>query len=133
MNGVSVEVRECSFTGKLGVGSHYIDGKLINENAQKLVVKKCSFNDNQINSINLAHQKSLKNSLNVDNLNDYISINFNDQTFKKDYNNDENMSFEMISLAAILTVGLMVSCLIVFVLNKLNHRNTNDIEDDLNA
>ena len=45
MNGVPIEMKKCSFIGKLSTGCHYIDGKIINEKAHKLIIKKSQFGD----------------------------------------------------------------------------------------
>lgn len=140
-NGVPIEMKDCSFTGKLRIGSHYIDGKILNENSHKLVVKKCLFDDNKVNSINLVdNQKSVMNIKKIDNQNNYISIDFNDQTFndkkyissiKFDANkNDTKKSFGIVFLTSVFAVGIIVTALIVFVLKKISHRDSSDDNDE---
>ena len=78
-------------------------------------------------------ENRLKNSLKVDNQNNYISIDLSDQTFKfdKKENINDNESFEMIYLTAVFAVGIIITGLVVYFLKKLNYRNVNDNEDEL--
>lgn len=43
MKGAQIEVNRCIFKGKLSNGNHYIDGKLLTKEANKISVNSCTF------------------------------------------------------------------------------------------
>ena len=68
----------------------------------------------------------------IDNQNDYISIDFNNQKFNYDKNDNiyHNKSFEIGFLTAIFAVGIIVAGLIVFVFKKsfISNAHANEVE-----
>ena len=91
--GNNFEINDCSFKGKLNKGSHYIDGKLIDKDSQKINIKSCRF-DYDVNE-----------SVNIDLVNDDLS-SIKIMKPINHYNNNRNivlcLSALVLALAAVI-------------------------------
>lgn len=121
-HGTNVELQKCSFAGSLSSGSHYIDGKSLSKDGPKLLIKKCKFSGNSIDSLNMK---------------DYLSIDLNDQTFvfDKSTNTKKSLSFTswMIIAAVCLSAVIIVAVtILIFVVKKKKNAN-NNIETEMST
>ena len=124
--GVPCEIRDCSFTGELSEGSHYINGKTLNENGHKLSVKNCKFNDVISKSIKLndIHQSASKKNPSDSDIYDYLSIDLKNQQFKSELKNQKKQKNNKLFSTVVFTVGIVVAGLIVVVsLSKMKNNN----------
>lgn len=114
-----VVVNDCTFSGVLAKGSHYIDGKSIKDVAPNLFIKACTFSSNANQAMN---NKFIKN----DSL--YISQN----TFTKTLESPT----KSVPLTTIIPAALIVIvALVVVAIKKLKHSDdrNNDNEQSLEA
>lgn len=117
-NGAFVELRKCSFKGYLSDGSHYIDGKTISNKGPKLLVKKCIFSYDSINSVNMK---------------DYLSIDIKDQTFALDKissSSKKKLPFSTWMIITATCIGAAVIVIVVVVVIIMKRKNPNNIEEN---
>ena len=109
---------DCTFSGKLKSGSHYINGQSAFKDTHKLVVKACKF------------ESTANNSINIDSNNNFVSINFKDQSF-----NDANVSrmkssyikWKSVYTIAFPAVALFIISTVILVWKK-KKSSSNDTE-----
>ena len=127
-NGVPYEINRCSFTGDLGHNAYYIDGQTVSNNSPKLIVKKCNFASN------------FKKALNLDPMNDFLSVDLNDQFFNV-YDPDINEMKASISAWKIIVavvvpaaaIAAIATVVVVMKKRKQNCKEDNEKESEFNG
>lgn len=72
-----IEIKECSFGGKLGKGAHHIDGISVDSERSDLLINSCKFASDQDGALNNRFIKiDLRNQLTFNN-NEYIKKQMN--------------------------------------------------------
>ena len=105
----SYQVTNCKFSGKLEFGCYHIDGKLINKNAQKLVVKDCKFDSSAKEAW---PQKE-----------EFLSVDIKKQEFKKEKNTG---MLKFISSYALPAATIIAVVVIVLVMKKIKNSSTQE-------
>ena len=67
-----VEIKDCKFKGKLGKESHYINGKILVNDTQKIKIKSCQFEYKDKNPLNI----QIIDNLNLNDNENYASSHF---------------------------------------------------------
>lgn len=109
--GPRVLLSDCSFSGKLKKGAHYIDGELISDNSPKMIVSNCK-------SVDAASLDDSSNSL----------INLNSQVFDVAERKIKKKSqAPMKALTVVVTaISISLAAIVGFLVFAIKKKNPND-------
>lgn len=116
-----IQLESCIFSEKLQDGSFFIDGKLINKDSPKLVIKSCKYSSKLEKVLNINKQ--------------FASIDIKDQIFEfnefEEYSEKKKINVKLISIIAASVLAVMIVLItIVIVLKKRIYPNTNSSKQD---
>lgn len=110
--GPRILLSDCSFSGKLKKGAHYIDGELISENSPKMIVRNCK-------SVDAASLDDSSNSL----------INLNSQVFDVAERKIEKKSQAAPKKAltvVVAAISISLAAIVGFLVFAIKKKNPND-------
>lgn len=108
-DGAMFEIVDCKFSGSLAHGSFFIDGNSAkNDNSPKLAIRRCKFSS------------ALKNALNLDPNNNFMSVDLDDQVFLSysEEGKKKLASWKIIVPVALAAVAVAVIVVAVIVMKR---------------
>ena len=114
---IKVEINDCSFTGKLQKGAHYISGKSVTRENPYISIRSCQFSADQQEAIsnNFIQKAYLRNHVLINN----------------EFYNEKVANKSIMMISSLVTVVLVIAMITIFK-KRNNNANHYDFENENN-